>query len=86
MALSYINRKTFESNRDLAFSFVKLAMGSVSKLCIIPMQDWLGLGDEARINTPSTLGGNWVWRMKKGAFTKKLATDIRRITKLYARI
>ena len=56
MALSYINRKTFESNRDLAFSFVKLAMGSVSKLCIIPMQDWLGLGDEARINTPSTLG------------------------------
>ena len=57
MALSYINRKTFESNRDLAFSFVKLAMGSVSKLCIIPMQDWLGLGDEARINTPSTLGG-----------------------------
>jgi len=86
MALSYINRKTFENDRDLALSFVKLAMGSVSKLCIIPMQDWLGLGDEARINTPSTLGGNWVWRMKKGAFTKKLAADIRRITKLYARL
>ena len=50
------------------------------------MQDWLGLGSFARINTPSTLGGNWVWRMRQGAFTKKLAGEIRDITKLYARI
>ena len=85
-ALSYINRKSFEGDRDLSYSFIKLAMGSVSKLCIIPMQDWLGLGDEARINTPSTLGGNWVWRMKKGAFSAKLASDIRKITKMYARM
>lgn len=85
-AFSYINRKTFEDDKDLAISFIKLAMGSVSKLCIIPMQDWLGLGSKARINIPSTLGGNWTWRMKKGAFTKALATEIHDITKLYARI
>ena len=85
MALSYVNRKEFDNDKDLALSFIKLAMGSVSKICIIPMQDWLGLDSKGRINTPSTLGGNWVWRMKKGAFTKKLAGDIRRITKLYAR-
>ena len=85
MALSYINRIDFSSDRDLALSFVKLAMSSVSRLCIIPMQDWLGLDGRARINTPSTLGGNWVWRMKKGAFSKTLARNIRRITRLYAR-
>ena len=85
-ALAYINRKVFEDDKDLAFSFIKLAMGSVSKMCIIPMQDWLGLGSKARINIPSTLGGNWTWRMKKGAFTKALANEIHDITKLYARI
>lgn len=85
-ALAYINRKGFEDDKDLAFSFIKLAMGSVSKMCIIPMQDWLGLGSKARINIPSTLGGNWTWRMKKGAFTKKLAGEIYEVTKLYARM
>ena len=86
MALDYLNRTDFASDKDIAFSFIKLAMGSVSKICIIPMQDWLGLDGTARINTPSTLGGNWVWRMRKGAFTKKLAKEIRSITKLYARL
>lgn len=60
-------------------------MSSVSDLCVIPMQDYLGLGTQARINMPSTLGGNWVWRMKKGAFTKKMAKEIADITSLYAR-
>ena len=86
MALRYLGRDGFSSDRDLALSFIRLAMGSVSKLCIIPMQDWLALDSRARINTPSTLGGNWVWRMKPGAFTKKLAKQMRDLTKLYARI
>jgi 4-alpha-glucanotransferase len=85
MALKYLNRKGFDSDREIARAFIKLAMGSVSRLCVIPMQDWLGLDGRARINTPSTVGGNWVWRMKQGAFTKKLAKEIRDITKLYAR-
>ena len=85
MALKYLNRKGFDSDRETARAFIKLAMGSVSRLCVIPMQDWLGLDGRARINTPSTVGGNWVWRMKQGAFTKKLAKEIRDITKLYAR-
>ena len=86
MALSYLNRDSFSSDRDISVSFAKLAMGSVSKLCVIPMQDWLGLDGKARINTPSTLGDNWGWRMKKGAFTKKLAKQMRDITKLYGRL
>ncbi|MBQ5362543.1 MAG: 4-alpha-glucanotransferase, partial [Clostridia bacterium] len=44
-------------------SLIALLMRSRARLCIIPLQDYLGLGDEARINTPSTLGGNWRWRV-----------------------
>ena len=66
--------------------FISLAMGSVADLCVIPMQDYLGLGSEARINIPSTLGGNWMWRMKKGQFDGAMAEEVFRVTKLYGRI
>ena len=70
----------------LAGDFISLAMGSVADLCVIPMQDYLGLGSEARINIPSTLGGNWVWRMKEGQFDEETAEEILRVTRLYGRI
>ncbi len=85
-ALGYINSTGFESDADIAKAFVKLALGSVSDLCIIPMQDYLGLDCEARINRPSTIGSNWQWRMKKNAFTDNLAKNIRKEIKLYARL
>jgi 4-alpha-glucanotransferase len=49
------------------------------------MQDYLGLGSEGRINTPSTLGGNWSWRMKKSELDIKIAHEIRHLTELYGR-
>ena len=64
---------------------IRLAQSSVANMCIIPMQDYLHLDNEARINTPSTLGGNWVWRMDKNALTDKLAEHIAKMTKLYGR-
>jgi 4-alpha-glucanotransferase len=64
---------------------VRAAMASVGNLCVIPMQDWLLLGDEARINTPSTTGSNWVWRMADGAASPALAGQIRRMTQTYGR-
>ena len=60
-------------------------MSSVADLCVIPMQDYLNLGSEARINIPSTLGGNWIWRMKKGQFDKETVKEIARVTELYGR-
>ena len=86
MALSYLNRKEFESDKDLAYSFIKLAMSSVSQMCIIPMQDYLALDSAARINTPSTVGCNWTWRMKDKAFTAKLIKEMRQMAQLYARL
>lgn len=70
---------------DMVWDFIRLAQSSVANLCIIPMQDYLGLGREARINTPSTLGDNWKWRLKKGAITDTLIQQIRSITRLYGR-
>jgi 4-alpha-glucanotransferase len=61
-------------------------MSSVSDTAIIPMQDYLGLGSEARINTPSTLGDNWKWRMLEGQFTDEIAERMYELTKLYYRL
>lgn len=74
------------SPEKLKWEFVRLAFASVADTAIIPMQDYLGLGSEARINTPSTLGGNWEWRMKRDAFTEDLAKEIREMTELYGRL
>ncbi len=64
---------------------IALLMRSKARLCIIPMQDWLGLDDKARMNTPSTMGGNWKWRAKTDAFADELASEIAHITKIYGR-
>ena len=69
---------------QIPWEFVRAAMSSVADMAIIPMQDYLGLGSEARINTPSTLGENWQWRMEKGA-DSALAERMQELNKLYAR-
>ena len=65
---------------------IRAVLGSVSDTVVIPMGDWLGLGAEARINAPSTLGGNWSWRMDKKAFDRKLIKRMQGLTKLYSRL
>ena len=59
---------------------------SVAALAVIPMQDYLELGNEARINTPSTMGSNWQWRLVPGQLTDQLADRIRSLTELYQRL
>jgi 4-alpha-glucanotransferase len=49
------------------------------------MQDYLNLGSEARMNTPSTASGNWQWRVDKESLTDTLAKEIKKMTKLYER-
>ena len=65
---------------------IRTALGCVSDLCVIPMQDYLGLGGEARMNFPGTLGNNWVWRAAAGSFTQNLANKIYRLADLYGRL
>jgi 4-alpha-glucanotransferase len=62
-------------------------MASVSKLCIIPMQDYLNLGAQARMNFPGTqTAANWTWRADEGFACDALADKIYQMTKLFARL
>lgn len=84
VALRYMN-SFYTPKEEQHWDLIALAMRSTADTCIIPVQDFLGLRSEARINMPSTLGDNWKWRMTKGAFSEELKEKIRRMTKLYGR-
>ena len=77
----YMNRP-HASNGELCENLIWMAMSSVGKYCIIPIQDYLGLGKEARMNFPSTLGHNWEWRVRKEQLTHDLAGYIAHMTGL----
>ena len=80
---SYLDMKKEEPK--VGWAFIRAAISSVADTAMIPMQDYLCLGGAARMNTPSTLGYNWKWRMKKEACTKALAERIGRLCRLYGR-
>ena len=72
-------------NDDLAAAVLRAGMRSKAELFVFQMQDVLGLGAEARINTPGTVGGNWCWRMKPGLLTPQLEKSLRRMAYIYGR-
>ena len=83
-AARYMNLK---EEKDYVWDVIRTAFASVSDLCIVPMQDILDLGGEARMNFPGTMSDkNWTWRMERGAIHKDLAKKIRDLTELYARL
>jgi 4-alpha-glucanotransferase len=73
---------------DGVWGCIRAALSSVARLAVIPMQDYLCLGREARMNTPSTLGGNWQWRMPPDALIgdSALAGKIRRLAEVNGRL
>lgn len=73
------------SEDECVWGLIRMALSSVAEYCVIPVQDYLCLGNEARMNEPSTLGDNWKWRMKKGQLTDEILKKIRRMTKIYGR-
>ncbi len=74
------------SNKELVWNFIRAAVASVSDTAVIPMQDYLELGGEARINVPSTLGDNWKWRMVRGQLEEGLAQKICELCRTYGRV
>jgi 4-alpha-glucanotransferase len=74
------------SEKTAVYGFIRCALESVADTAIIPIQDYLDLGDEARINHPSTLGGlNWRWRLQPGQLTAELAKKMKRMAADYGR-
>lgn len=74
------------STDDICDGIVRSALSSVADTCIIPMQDYLRLDGEARMNMPSTLGTNWKWRMRTDALTPELSSRMLKWATVYRRI
>ena len=68
------------------WGMMRAAWSSVADMAIVPMQDLLGLGSEARINIPSTTGGNWIWRATPEQIDMKLAKKLHKYMQMYARL
>ncbi len=70
----------------LYWSFISLIMRSNARMCMIPMQDYLGYGNACRMNQPSTVGKNWKWRLTEGELTKELQKEIYELSRRYGRL
>ncbi len=82
MAVEYMN---LQDDSEACSEMIRMAYASVPDTCIIPIQDFLELGEEARINMPSTLGKNWTWRMKSDACSDELAARMTELVRIYKR-
>ena len=74
-----------KENRDVVKEMMIAAMSSVANTCILTMQDLIGLGKEARMNIPSTVGNNWKWRATKEQFSEDSKNFLAHFTHLYGR-
>lgn len=72
--------------QDLHLSVIRAAMASVARLCVVPMQDILKLGTEARMNIPGTSDGNWRWRMKADYKDHPFTSVVSEMIKTYERV
>lgn len=82
MAVKYLG---LNDEEGFHWGVIRGGMSSVAELFVTQMQDFLGLGAEARMNTPSTLGTNWKWRLAEGQITEELTSKIAEMTRLYGR-
>ncbi len=74
------------SREGVNWGLIRGGMGSVAELFVAQLQDYLGLGAEARINEPGTPTGNWTWRLTPGMLTDELAEKIREYARMYGRL
>jgi 4-alpha-glucanotransferase len=83
IALAYLG---VDDAREIHWQMIRCVVASVANLAIVPMQDVLGLGSEARMNRPGTDSGNWEWRMREGAFDQGSADRLCELARLYDRL
>jgi 4-alpha-glucanotransferase len=79
----YLGQKL--ASKRIHWELIRLAMSSVGRISIIPMQDVLGLSGKARLNRPASNTGNWRWRLEPRQITTKLSAKLRWLTQIYGR-
>jgi len=75
----------FHDDAEINWVMIRAVLASVADMAIVPLQDVLGLGSEARMNLPGTVSGNWKWRVRPGALTPELSARLRTLVTLYGR-
>jgi 4-alpha-glucanotransferase len=81
-----IRRYLAVDGRDIAWDLIRCALGSVAELAILPLQDVLSLGNEARMNLPGTQHGNWSWRYQEPALRDEAGLRLAELTAVYGRL
>ncbi|MBR0283194.1 MAG: 4-alpha-glucanotransferase, partial [Oscillibacter sp.] len=76
----------YTPDAELVRPFVSLAMSSPARLCVIPLQDYMGLDNSCRMNRPSSVGENWLWRVRDESLSDALRQNISDVTRRYGRI
>jgi 4-alpha-glucanotransferase len=72
-------------DEPIQWVFIRTLLASVADIAVIPLQDVLGLGNEARMNLPGTIGANWKWRFGNGALTADLCQRLKTLAQMYDR-
>lgn len=72
--------------KEINWDFIRAVFASVANTAIVPLQDVLGLGGEARMNLPNSTEGNWSWRYRAGALTNEIAERLKKLSALYGRL
>ena len=80
-ALEYLR----SDGSEIHWDFIRAVIASAGDTALVPLQDVLGLGSEARMNVPATMSGNWAWRFRTGELTGEQAARLRRLSELYGR-
>jgi 4-alpha-glucanotransferase len=79
--LDYLNT----DGREIHWDFIRAVLASVADTAVVPLQDLLGLGTEARMNLPNSTSGNWAWRFTAGALNSEIGERLKKLTQLYGR-
>jgi 4-alpha-glucanotransferase len=82
LCLKYLHTEGAEIHWD----FIRAVLASVADTAIVPLQDLLGLGNEARMNLPNSTQGNWMWRFADGGLTDEHGERLRDLTETYGRV
>jgi 4-alpha-glucanotransferase len=86
MQCEALQKQLGANNREIVWAMIREAMASQADTAIVPAQDLLELGSEARMNFPGIAKGNWRWRLKDGELTQGLAQRLRSVTIAYRRL
>ena len=73
------------SEEAMPWPMIRAVLASVARLCILPMQDLMGLGEGNRMNTPGTMKNNWAWRFHWEQVPDGLTSKVHHLVRLYGR-